>query len=154
MPVKIVQKQATKPDLLIKEVTTPADPIAIAVDRMVELEVALAETKPLFKEQDKQKKVLAAAALSDNYAPDQKVILSGAKGTVEFSPKTSTTTVTDMQGLIGALKAKIGYEGLLGLINISLTDAKQYLSESELAPYVESGFGSRRLMAVTPKDEA
>jgi hypothetical protein len=153
MPVKLIQKQAPqqvqKPDLLQETVT---DPIAIAVDQMIELEEQLAAIKPLMKEQDAAKKVLASEAAGDQYAGDQKVILTGSKGTVEFSPKSTVTKVTDMQGLIGALKAKIGYEALLALISISLTDAKQYLSEAELAAFVEQDFGSRRLLSVKAKE--
>lgn len=153
------RKPATKPaqDFLQEDQAdvTLQDPIVLQVDKLVALNSQLEPLAPVQRDFDATKKLLAAHAANEAFASSEKVILAGSNGNrVEFSCCRETTVITDLNGLIGLLKGKLGYEGLLAVLKINLSDAQKYLSEAELAPYVETKPGSRTLKSITSGEAA
>jgi len=125
------------------------------VDTLVALEDALTDARPLLKEYDAVKKVLASAAADEVYPDDQPVEFTGNTGVVRFTAKTTTKVVVDMNGLIGRLKKvldpdpQLAYEKLLGMLQLNLGDVEKYLSAAELEKYYVKKAGSRRIASVS-----
>ena len=71
---------------------------------------------------------------------------------MEFSKQPMQTTITDKDGLLTAVMTSVGPEAVTKLIKITLTDAKKYLSENELANYTTTELGkTRTCKAILPK---
>lgn len=151
-----VQKTQVKKDLLTNGKQNPlTKEEQELVDEIAALEKKLAPMRPLLKRYEEVKKVLASAACDDKrFDLTQTAILRGASGVVEFSPISNPREISDMHGLIGALKAKMGgYEKMLPIIKINLGDVDKYLTDAERAPFIGNKKGSRTLDAVRVKDE-
>ena len=123
------------------------------VDAFVTMSAEVAALKPLLDKFEKAKKELASIANDDDRFPDKEtaVVLSGNSGEIEFSPASNSREISDKNGLIGALKAKLGYDGLIALIKVTLGDMDKYLSEAESAAFIKSVFGSRSLKSAHTK---
>ena len=159
MAVSFLQKQqeaikTTPKQDHLQEQTVATNQITETVDKIVEMIDALSQAKGTMKDFEGLKKVLASFAAEGPFPDKEQVVLEGTKGQVVFSAKSNTTVIVDKQGLIGAIKAKVGYKGLLAMLNISLTDAKKYLSEQELAQFTRVESGSRTFASVTAKEAA
>lgn len=160
MSIKFVQKQKPLPEVkahLDHLAPNQTAEMAEKVDQMAHLKALIeaadvsAETK-LF---EAEKKIVASfAAKFGADIPEQEVILLGDKATITFSPVGDSKQCTNMHGLIGALKAKIGYEALLSILKVNVTDVAKYLSESEMEQFYTKVPGSRRLLSITLKEEA
>lgn len=146
---KVVGKSKIKEVVDYLESTTPInDKIVEEVDIIIALDAKIEPVRPFIKQFEAHKKVVQSIAAGPEFSPDQTVVLHGSIGVVEFSSATSTLEISDKNGLIGALKAKIGYPALLELLNINLTDVKKYLSESELMEFYTPAKGARRLKSI------
>jgi hypothetical protein len=158
MAIKIKQKAAAVfeevqlPASLTKPKTSLSKADKEAVDRLVTLELQLAETKPLEKERDNLKKVRSAKA-DELFEPEEQAVLKGFTGVVQYSPCNEKRCIEDMDGVLKLLREKLGYEGLISLLKISLADVDKYLSEAEAKPFLSKKPGSRSLNSVHFKGE-
>lgn len=114
------------------------------VDRFIELKEELKMIEPKIKEMESLRKVLQSIA-EGNFPPEDKAVIVGETGSVEFKPASTKRVVKDMQGLVGALKAKVGYPALLDLISIPFKDIDTYLSIAESDPFLDKETGARTL---------
>lgn len=105
------------------------------------------DASALIKEKEGYRKALVS--LCDQLPSNQPVTMVTDDATVVFSAAPDLRVIEDPNGLIGVLKAKIGYEGMMSLIKISIGDATKYLSEAELEPFLASKPGSRTLKSAT-----
>jgi hypothetical protein len=154
MPVKMIQKAAVKQDTLkaVDQTTLTQEERAL-VDEAVQLGKELEEVKPKAKRFEEIKKILVAVAL-DRFEPKEKALLKGEIGIVEFSEQSFPREVTDMHGLIGKFKEKVGgYEKLLPYVKITLGDIDKVLSEAEQAPFIGNKPGPRTLKSTRFKGE-
>ena len=118
------------------------------VDQLAEIKAKLEETKPLAEEAEKLRKQLLP--LTDlHFANDEQAVLQGDLHTVIFSAKTDTRVIDDLNGLIAELKEKIGYDGLIGLLKLNLTDIDKHLTPLESAPYLKHVPGIRTFKGYT-----
>lgn len=117
--------------------------LALMVDEFVKLKLKLDEVNPEAKAAAKLQKELQLIAMEGD--PAVRVEMDGQECHMAFTAQESSREIVDMQGLIGALKAKIGYPALIGLIKINLGDVDKYLSEVESAPFIGTKPGSRKL---------
>lgn len=124
---------------------------AAQVVELVELKLKLEAMKPLSAKSETLRKQLLSF-VDQQFDKDEKVTLVADKSHVVFSPCSKSKQIKDMNGLIGALKAKIGYEALIGLLKLNLTDIQQYLSEAEMSEFIEETKGSRTLKDVFVED--
>ena len=124
-----------------------------AVDLLLELDSKLAPFRALIKEEDKVRKYLSSIAKdSSRFNPKESAVLAGNKAVVEYDAASSVREIADMDGLIAALKTRLGgYEALLPLIKINLGDVDKYMTEAERAPYIETVDGSRKFKTVKEK---
>lgn len=147
------QKSKTKKKVQSKQVSLATDgqqtlllepEQSAIVDEYVLLKRDLAELEEKRIACDSARKDLLKIA-SDFFAPDKSVAFMGNKSSCTFTEATDLRTVNDMHGLIGALKTAIGYDNLLQLLKINLTDAEKYLGKAELEKYVVHGPGHRTI---------
>lgn len=154
MTVKVTQVQ--KPVVKVKDqlkssVLTEQE--REAVDRLLVIDKALAPLRAAIKEEEKLRKYLSEVA-SDaaRFTLKEAAILKGAVAEVEYSPAGDAREISDKDGVIQALKEKMGgYENLIKVIKINLGDVDKYLSEPERAPYIKTVTGSRRFVKVQAK---
>jgi hypothetical protein len=129
----------------------PPDQVSINVDKLlaIEAELTLFDGRRLLKDYDAVKALLASTAADEAYVADRPVVLNGTTGQVQFSPKVDVVEITDLNTVIGKLKAKIGYPALLELLKIGITDLKRFLTPVEIAELTVTKPGSRRIASVT-----
>jgi hypothetical protein len=121
------------------------------VDRYTELQAIIdaADVSAEIKEQEGIKKQLQSIAKSDQFPAHKKVQLYGTHSNyVEFSEQANSTKISNKQGLINA----IGLDKYVELTDITLTNAKKVLSESELEKYTTNVPGARTLKSVHKGD--
>jgi len=133
---KAKSAQKPKADLSAEEVA--------AVDSLATLEGKIVWDD--VKQYEKDKKTLAESVKDkDRFDPAERVVLQGKTGVVTFSAASKATAISDMNGLIGALRKKFvesnggdpvkGYEALIGALKIDLATAKKYLTAAELSAF-------------------
>ena len=118
--------------------------LATVVQQLKEL-----DADALLKEKEGYRKELAS--LCGQLPAAIPVTLETEYATVVFSAAPETRKIKDMNGLIGVLKEKIGYDGLMALLKLSVGDVESYLVPSELEPFLETVPGSRRLQSAILK---
>ena len=117
----------------------------------IEAELLKVDLTPMLTRKEELKKALQSIAL-ETCDPDQPFIIDVEAGRVEFSKQPMQTTITDKDGLLTAVMTSVGPEAVTKLIKITLTDAKKYLSENELANYTTTELGkTRTCKAILPK---
>lgn len=121
-----------------------------AVTELALLKRTLDETKPAEKSAEDHRKSLLEIANSSGFPTDQPVVFATHLGEVIFKPNSEKREVTDMHGLIGALKAKLGggeegYKKLLEFLKINVGDVDKILTPLESAKYISKVEGPRVL---------
>lgn len=114
-----------------------------AVNTFISARAQLDPLKTLSNHAEKARKYLQSIADEDKES--ETVVFVGDLGSVEFGSSGEADRISDMHGLIGALKAKVGYEGLLQILKINLGDVKKILSPAEYAPFITSEKTSRQV---------
>src|ERR1035437_1631432 len=99
--------------------------------------------KPQAKEAETLRKELQSIA--KDFPELERVVLKGEDGEVAFRGDKGNRTVTDMKGLIAALKKVVGLDGVLKMINIPIGEAEQYLGEIALNQFVSYKESTRTL---------
>lgn len=112
------------------------------VDRLAELKAELTKVEPLTKEADAIRKELVGVA-DLHFADSEQAVLKGDHHSVLFSPKTELRKIEDLNGLIGKLKDKVGYEVLISMLKLTLADVDKYLTPEESAQYLGKMKGTR-----------
>lgn len=160
MAVKQMSKSKTASsvvDHLSPASASTANPLTVAeqllVDKFAVLSAQVATFKPVLTEFDKLKKQISSIANDEDRYPETKspVVLAGTMAVVEYSAAADAREISDINGLIGKLKAKLGYDGLLALLKVTLGDMDKYLSENEAAPFIKWVTGSRSMKSVHKK---
>lgn len=124
-----------------------------AVDELVTITAELQKFSAKIKRAEELKKLLASVAASDRFDKEQAAVLRGDLGVVEFSAPGNSREITDKNGLIGVLREKLGYEGLVKeVLKIGLGDADKYLTEVERKPFITVGKGPRSVKSIRLKD--
>lgn len=121
------------------------------IDELIQLTTDLKDFEAQIKRRDELKAKYNKLA-AERFQPDEPAIFNGTIGHADFSACSKQTVITDQNGLLGKLKDVIGYEGLLQMIKLTLTDCKKYLSESELSKFTSQTTGSRTFKGVTITD--
>lgn len=123
------------------------------IDELVVLDIEVAAMKPTLDKHKKLKEELASLANDDTVFPDKSgiIVLTGFKGEIEYSPAANAREITDKNGLIGAIKTKVGYDALVEIIKIGLGDVDKYLSTSESVKFIKETFGSRSMKSARLK---
>jgi hypothetical protein len=106
-----------------------------------------ADAFSMFKRYDELKKSLQAAANESGAPKDKPFVFSTELGTVTFKECRVETVITDKLGAIKLLGQSVFNE----VAKLGVTDAKKYLSATELGKVSEQTFGSRTLQSVTVK---
>jgi hypothetical protein len=116
------------------------------VEELVNLYLKLKElgAYELIDRVDELKKLVQSSAQPT--PDDQELILKSPSGTVVFSAVSKKTEISDKPKAISFL----GSEQWLALSQVSITDLKKYLSESQLAECTKKGKGSRSMKSVVP----
>jgi len=157
MATKQMQKTQKPVDHFKAQDLDALNPLSAAEQKMVDDFAAagaeLAPHKELIKRYESLKKKVGAIAGDENRYPDADapVLLRGKSGIVEYSARDEAREISDKQGVVGALKAKLGYDGLLEIVNVNLGDIDKYLSAAESSKYIDEVPGSRKLAAVNQK---
>lgn len=112
------------------------------VDELADIKSQLAAVEPLSKKaEDLRKELLPVADL--HFTNDQQAVLKGHSKVVIFSAKSETRAIEDLNGLIGILKDKIGYEALIAKLKLTLKDIDESLTPAESAPFLKKIVGTR-----------
>lgn len=116
------------------------------VDELVELDAFMTANAiaQKVKRIDAIKKVLQSIA--KDMPEGVEAVIAGSVGEAIFSPCKVMTTISDKSALRDALSEEVYFE----LSNVTLTDAKKYLSEIELEKLSTKSYGSRTLNTVKP----
>lgn len=122
------------------------------VDAYVALESELQPYLAKFQELGELRKgIMEGAKEAGEDNPDAMVVIEGSTKVMVFSDRQKTTEIVNRNGLVGALKAKVGYDALIEMLKFSLGDLKKYLSDTELEPFLSPSRGSRRFLKVDDK---
>lgn len=154
MSLKVLEKtqaaglQQKKVVQSIAQATAELNIVTERVDEFIGLQVELDALEAKFKRRDELKKEFAALA-NEEFDDDDVAVFHGNTGDVKFSARTKTRQIDNMNELIGRLKDKVGYEGLLKLLKLTLGDCEKYLSKEELKPFLSEVRGSRSFKGVT-----
>lgn len=157
MATKQMQKTQKPVDHFKAQDLDALNPLSAAEQKLVDDFAAagaeLAPFKELIKRYENLKKKVGSIAGDENRYPDadSPVLLRGKTGIVEYSARGNAREITDKQGVVGALKTKLGYDGLLEIVNINLGDVDKYLTPVESSKFIDDVHGSRNLAAVNQK---
>lgn len=163
MGVKITQSKPA--EQLLEEQQVKDQAVAVAsslsitelemeIDELVLLTKEMEEQKPKLKRMEDLRKKLQSVADESEPTGSLPVALTGTVGAVVFQPKSTLRTIKDMNGMVGLLKSKLGYETLLTMLSITLGNVDKYLSASESEPFIGTKQGSRTLEGVFDLEEA
>lgn len=127
-----------------------AEAIVLA-EELIDLDYRLkqAEAYQMLKRVEELKKRLQSIAQESGAPTDQQYVFDTDDGQVVFSPCRMETRLTDRPGLIKAL----GQETFNEVAKFTITDARRYLSDNELAKVSVVEPGSRTLKTITKKGE-
>jgi hypothetical protein len=145
------KEQKAKVAQSIAAVTAATEATTALVDELIRVTVAVDKVSAQIKRQAELKKEFAVLA-NEKFKDSEKAVFNGSLGSVEFSARSEVRQISDMNDLIGKLKEKIGYDGLLTLLKLTLGDCEKYLSKTELEPFIVKVPGSRSLKAVNITD--
>lgn len=164
MPVQIKQKQVAQPKSIAEKkqkakVGGYAESVggmkALTEEQIADLDEFVQLKRDLDEMMVKEKLKSAETirkelqSIAKEFPPSERVVLKGTLGEVAFKEASDVRKITDVKGLIAALKAAIGMEGLLSMINVSLVEAEKYLGAVELEKYVTHTTDSRTLDGYT-----
>lgn len=116
-----------------------------AVTELALLKRSLDEVKSSEKAAEEYRKSLLEIANGAQFPADQPVVFTSEMGEVIFKPNAEERQITDLNGLIGAIKEKVGYDGLLKVLKINLTDVDKILTPLEAQKYINKVPGKRTL---------
>lgn len=120
----------------------------LKVDELVQIDQKMKELNVdlmVKRREELRKELQSIAQLAD---PEEEVKLEGMEGYVLFSKASVKLEFQDQNALVEKLTP-----GVFNLIaKVSVTDAKKYLSENEIANIAAKSFGSRTLKAVMKND--
>lgn len=147
---KAKAKQELAPDVQVVDASDQE--LKLKVDTIGTLYTEVQAAKNASKKMDELRKDLLK--LTTDQPSAEEIVFEGQSHVVVFSSCSDTRTITDVNGLIGVLKEKLGYEGLLALLKISLSDVDTYLSAAESAPFISHVTGGRTMKKVLEIEEA
>jgi hypothetical protein len=119
------------------------------VDEFAQLNEKLVAMAADIKRHDTLKKSLSEIA-SERFDKSVPALLKGQVAEVEFGACGSKREIADMNGMIGLLRDKIGYDALVGILSVTLGNVDKYLTVTESKKFVDADpvGGSRKLAAV------
>jgi hypothetical protein len=128
-----------------------AKPEAIVLaEELIDLDYRLkqAEAYQMLKRVEELKKRLQSIAQESGAPAEQQYVFDTEEGQVVFSPCRMETTITNKASMITIM----GQQTFNEVAKVTLTDARKYLSENELATVSVTEPGGRTLKAIMKKE--
>lgn len=127
--------------------------VVVQAEELIDLHKRLTESGAfdMLKRIEEIKKILQGYIKDqgDSASPTIAFHFETEMGTITFSPCRKETEITDKEKLIGMLTPEV----FVQVAKVTMTDAKKYLSESELAQICETSYGSRTMASVKYKED-
>lgn len=92
----------------------------------------------------------AILALATQILPnDEQATVTCKYGTVTVTPAPDQREITEMNALLQELKAKVGYETMISLLKVTLSDMDKYLGEAVVEKFAKHKPGPRKIAGYT-----